>query len=177
MFLHSEDVIQLIRKLHMLCDNSTQIYGPKRPLLDAQYPELCPLFDLFGESAVAEINIELGTLKFYESLGLDDTTLATFKQQLMSYASENLIKINAFLDSPYLSKFETDEVVLFVLDQISVDKNFNFNFLFLQVMSTTTLIANIGGMLGLCMGFSFVSLVEIFFFASKPLIDMIQGKK
>ena len=114
MFLNSEDVIQLIRKLAMLCNSSTLIYGPKRPLLDAQYPELCPLFDLFGESAVAEINIELGTQKFYESLGLDDTTLATFQQQLMSYASENLIKINAFLDSPYLSKFETDEVVVSV---------------------------------------------------------------
>ena len=114
MFLYSEDVIQLIRKLARLCNNSTLIYGPKRPLLDAQYPELCPLFDLFGESAVAEINIELGTQQFYESLGLDDTTLATFQQQLMSYASENLIKINAFLDSPYLSKFETDEVVVSV---------------------------------------------------------------
>ena len=114
MFLYSEDVIQLIRKLAMLCNSSTLIYGPKRALLDAQYPELCPLFDLFGESAVAEINIELGTQKFYESLGLDDTTLATFQQQLMSYASENLIKINAFLDSPYLSKFETDEVVVSV---------------------------------------------------------------
>ena len=29
-------------------------------------------------------------------------------------------------------------------------------------MTVTTLIANIGGMLGLCMGLSFVSIVEIF---------------
>ena len=44
-------------------------------------------------------------------------------------------------------------------------------------MSATTFIANIGGMLGLCMGFSFVSLVEVFFFAFQTLVDMIQKKK
>ena len=44
-------------------------------------------------------------------------------------------------------------------------------------MSPTTFIANIGGMLGLCMGFSFVSLIEIFFFASKLLGGIIQNKK
>ena len=41
-----------------------------------------------------------------------------------------------------------------------------------QVMSTTTFIANIGGMLGLCMGFSFVTLVEIFYFISNVFLDM-----
>ena len=46
----------------------------------------------------------------------------------------------------------------------------------LQVMSPMTFIANIGGMLGLCMGFSFVSLVEIFFFASQVLVGQIQKK-
>ena len=39
-------------------------------------------------------------------------------------------------------------------------------------MSTTTFIANIGGMLGLCMGFSFVTLVEIFYFISNVFLDM-----
>ena len=168
MFLRSDDVLPLIWKLSDLCNSSIMIYGAKRPLLDLQYPELCPLFDLITES-VPEINLELGALTFFESLALNDSTLASFKQQLMTYASENLIKINAFLDSPYLSKFETDEVVVFV------DKQKYF--LLLQVMSTTTFIANIGGMLGLCLGFSFVSLVEIFFFAFQPIIHIIRGNK
>ena len=43
-------------------------------------------------------------------------------------------------------------------------------------MSATTFIANIGGMLGLCMGFSFVSLVEVFFFAFQPLVGIIRNK-
>ena len=52
----------------------------------------------------------VATFKFYQQLNLNDTILKTFKKQLMLYASENLVKINAFLDSPHLSKFETDEV-------------------------------------------------------------------
>ena len=47
----------------------------------------------------------------------------------------------------------------------------------LQVMSPITFIANIGGMLGLCLGFSFVSLVEVLFFAAQPIVAMIQNKK
>ena len=169
MFLRSEDVLHLILKLTDLCNSSIMIYGAKRPLLDLQYPELCPLFDLIIES-VPEVNLELGAHTFYESLGLNETTLASLKQQLMTYASENLIKINAFLDSPYLSKFETDEV--FCSLSIKMKRQ-----ILLKVMSMTTFIANIGGMLGLCLGFSFVSLVEIFFFASHPLIRIIRGNK
>ena len=113
MFLFSEDVIWLIRKLQTLCDSSILTYGPKRPLLDAQYPELCPFFDLITEKVPQnQITVDLGALVFYQSLGWNKTTLAAFKHQLMTYASENLIKINAFLDSPYLSKFLTDEVFL-----------------------------------------------------------------
>ena len=40
-------------------------------------------------------------------------------------------------------------------------------------MTTTTFIANIGGVLGLCMGFSFVSLIEIIYFTSSPLLTSI----
>ena len=50
-------------------------------------------------------------------------------------------------------------------------------FLFPQVMSDTTFIANIGGMLGLCIGFSFISLVEVLFFASKFLCGIFLAKE
>ena len=87
------------------------MYGHKWPLLDSRYPELCPILRQIKEN-VAEDKIEIvfGTVDFYNNLGLSSNSLETFKQQLMNYASENLIKINAFLDSPYLAKYETDEV-------------------------------------------------------------------
>lgn len=108
-FLNSEDILPLIKKLAVLCNASILMYGPKRPLLDAQYPKLCPLFDLLEHSGM---NTESGVYEFYQSIDLNDTSLVAFKQELMTYASENLIKINAFLDSPYLSKYLTDEVFL-----------------------------------------------------------------
>ena len=43
-------------------------------------------------------------------------------------------------------------------------------------MSVTTFIANIGGTLGLCMGFSFVSLVEVFIFLFSSFLKMIKGR-
>ena len=111
MFLQSLDVQQLAFKLVYYCDQNTTEFGLKWPLLDARYPQLCPTFRQIKENiAEDEIGNFLGTPDFYENLGLSNDALETFKQQLMNYASENLIKINAFLDSPYLAKYETDEV-------------------------------------------------------------------
>ena len=171
MFLQSGDVQRLALKLIDYCDQNTTIYGLKWPLLNARYPQLCPFFRQIKENvAEDEIEIVFGTPDFYKNLGLSNHALETFKQQLMIYASENLIKINAFLDSPYLAKYETDEVWR------ERKNNLIYTFFPPQVMSTMTFIANIGGMMGLCMGFSFVSLVEIFFFASQVMVGQIQKK-
>ena len=50
--------------------------------------------------------------KVFENLKMNDTELNVFKRELMVYASQNLVKINAFIDSPYISKYQTDEVSL-----------------------------------------------------------------
>ena len=42
------------------------------------------------------------------------------------------------------------------------------------MMTVNTLIANLGGMLGLCMGFSLVSLIEIAFFAFSVTSSVIK---
>ena len=44
------------------------------------------------------------------------------------------------------------------------------------MMTLNTLIANLGGMMGLCMGFSLVSLIEIFFFAFSAIGAVIIRK-
>ena len=43
-----------------------------------------------------------------------------------------------------------------------------------QVMTLDTLIANLGGMMGLCMGFSLVSLVEIVYFFFQAVAHAIK---
>ena len=109
MFLNSDDIIGLIQKLATSCNSSIKFFGPKRPLLDAQYPQLCPVFDLIND-LVEDINATLTVNDFYKGLNLSSDKLAIFKEQLMAYASDNLVKINAFLDSPYVSKYQADEV-------------------------------------------------------------------
>ena len=107
--------------------------------------------------------------QFFTDLNMTSDDLQKFQEQLLAYASDNLVKINAFFDSPYLSKYQTDEVTVVFLP-ICTGACF-------KVMSATTFIANIGGMLGLCMGFSFVSLVEIFFFIVQFIVSKFQREK
>ena len=114
MFLRSEDVINLVKKLGTVCNSSE----PRRPLLDQRYPELCPFFDgITKEGLAAEVNESFTVHQFFASLNLNSTDLETLKDQLLLYASDNLVRINAFLDSPYLSKFQIDEVVIFRVTQ------------------------------------------------------------
>ena len=85
--------------------NSSQ---PRRPILDQRYPELCPFFDgITKEGLAAEVNESFTVNQFFAGLNLNSTDLETLKDQLMLYASDNLVRINAFLDSPYLSKFHS----------------------------------------------------------------------
>ena len=154
MFLNMEDAIKLIKKLSISCDPDK----PKRPLLDSRYPNLCLIFDQFTIEDL-EVNATFTTRHFLKKLQLTKDQFA----QLMAYASDNLVKINAFIDSPYISKYQMDEVWDLGSQHQTICS-------FPQVMSGTTFIANIGGMLGLCIGFSFISLVEVFFFASNFIL-------
>ena len=114
MFLNSYDIVQLIKKLFQSCSTTEGIYGPKRPLLDQIYPNLCPLFDKIDLSVLNhERKGYFSFEKAFENLKMNDAELDLFKRELMVYASQNLVKINAFIDSPYISKYQTDEVLLF----------------------------------------------------------------
>ena len=109
MFLRSEEVIKLVKKLGTTCDSGK----PRRALLNTQYPEICPFFDeIFQEDLAADVNNSFTVHQFFTSLNMTSDDLRKFKEQLLAYASDNLVKINAFFDSPYLSKYQTDEVII-----------------------------------------------------------------
>ena len=96
MFLSTEDAIKLIKKLSISCDPDK----PKRPLLDSRYPDLCPIFDQTTIEDL-EVNATFTIRHFLKQLKLTKDQ----DVQLMAYSSDNLIKINAFIDSPYISKY------------------------------------------------------------------------
>ena len=109
MFLRSEEVIKLVKKLGTMCNSGK----PRRALLNTQYPEICPFFDeISQEDLAADVNNSFTVHQFFTSLNMTSDDLRKFKEQLLAYASDNLVKINAFFDSPYLSKYQTDEVFI-----------------------------------------------------------------
>ena len=59
-------------------------------------------------------SLELTPYQFFNGLRLNvsESDLGQFKKQLLVYAAKNLVRINAYFDSPYLSKFQTDEVII-----------------------------------------------------------------
>ena len=84
--------------------------------MDQRYPELCPIFNgITTKELAAEVNETFTVAQFFASFDLSDEELFQFKHQLMEYATDNLVKINAFMDSPYLSKYQTDEVAISVV--------------------------------------------------------------
>ena len=102
------------------------------------------------------------TLKDILSLSdMNDTTGIQFKQKVFSYCKENLVKLVVYLPSPYVTRMVVNEVNSGVLlDQMK-------NNILLQEITLSTFTSNIGGLLGLCMGLSFVSLVEVLFYVLK----------
>ena len=157
MFLNSYEVVKLVRRLHMSCNVKNKMFGPRRPLLDDQYPQLCPFID-----QIPRKSLELTPYQFFNGLRLNvsESDLGQFKKQLLVYASKNLVRINAYFDSPYLSKFQTDEVIIIAN---FLQQNLH------QVMSVTTFIANIGGTLGLWLGVSVLSIGEYLIHLFKSL--------
>ena len=64
----------------------------------------------------------------------------TLVNELHEYGKQNLALVHVMIQSPYVTKIKRD-----------------------VAMTLTTYIANAGGLLGLCIGFSFISAIEIFF--------------
>lgn len=87
--------------------------------------------------------------------GMKGSVWDAYQVSVLRYCQENLVRLVAYLPSPYVKTFLTAEETTY-----------------------TTLISNLGGMLGLCMGLSFVSVAEIFFFISKYFLKgFLMSKK
>ena len=69
-----------------------------------------------------------------------DRPNGTLVEEMYKYGRENLALIQVMIQSPYFTKIRRDVAMTF-----------------------TTYIANSGGLLGLCLGFSFMSAIEIIF--------------
>ena len=173
-FVHTREFWLVVYKLFWSCKNENNKYGFKRPGLDANYPSLCSFyddyfytkddikskfeaFDDFGGSKEF-LNWQIQELRFSKleaKLGLTKEKQKEFIQSVMTYCRDNLARVVLFIQKPFVVSYLHD-----------------------QVMSYLQLVANMGGLMGLCMGFSVVSVAEIFYhLALHPLLEMCTWKK
>merc|ERR1712083_1086735 len=76
-----------------------------------------------------------------KSVGEGPNGIGLLLTMIKTYADENLLRINVFIRDPFVTKFVRDEA-----------------------QSVINFVSTCGGLMGLCMGFSFISGVEILFY-------------
>lgn len=153
-FADSEDFLLVIKKLFWSCLDKKTKYGFKRPGMEKKYPKICPFFDKYlyteiNSSIMAEIeNIsqelfdgQIETLYKLLEEKMNETDLESFKLRILDYCIENLVLMSVSMAKPYMTVYQTD-----------------------IVMSWSTFVGNLGGSLGLCMGFSMVTIAEIVYY-------------
>ena len=106
--------------------------------VDLKYPEICPFYDKYFYN-ISNLSEEYVPMFFWRRMEKDDRW--KLQEELLKYSRENLVRIVAYVAEPYVTIYEKDVVI-----------------------TPTTLIANIGGLMGLCMGFSLISLAEIIYY-------------
>jgi hypothetical protein len=153
MFSKRPEICSVVKKLLKICQGWIDIqaigafrYGDelkiKKKVLTDMYPTLCThLLGIFGNNSTNTPNLTCPDVR--RDLQNYNQTREFF-DVLYKYAKENLLWLNVYVKDSYASRIIRDEK-----------------------MTRTRFVANVGGLLGLCMGFSFVSLAEIIYFCLK----------
>ena len=102
------------------------------------YPNICETLesfdDYFGKN---EKSCQNWPNEFFLKNSGPNETLVN---ELYEYGKDNLALVHVLIQSPFVTKIKQDVAITF-----------------------TNYVANTGGLLGLCLGFSFISAMEIFF--------------
>jgi hypothetical protein len=140
-FIRREEFCLVLEKLHRTCNSV------KREILDRneKYQHLCISIQailnmtITGEDVVGCENNKWNP----RALGLDkkDPALKKLEDLLFVYAKHNLAVVNIYIKDPVVTRIQRD-----------------------QKIPVISFVANTGGLLGLCMGFSLVSLFEVIYY-------------
>ena len=109
----------------------------KKYFLDARHPKLCLSLKEFDKYFGKQSSCKKWPNNYFEdNANINEALL----EEMFEYGSENLAFVRIFILSPYVTLMKRDVAMTFI----------NY-------------IANTGGLLGLCLGFSFISAFEIFY--------------
>ena len=127
----------------IFCDVSSHIwqtscqYHYKGMVFKAKYPNLCTVLESYEEFFGNGSSCLEWPGKFLAKYSQPNDTLI---DELYEYGKRNLALVHILIESPYVTKIKRG-----------------------IAMSFTSYVANTGGLLGLCIGFSFISAIEIFY--------------
>ena len=121
--------------------------GWKRQYLDSRYPEMC-------ESITKSNPTQNSNKVFCKEISryLNETEYGHLTEKLYKYARENLAIVNIYIKEPVVTKILRD-----------------------QRIPVIWFVANCGGILGLCMGFSIVTVFEVLHCLVKALFASVSN--
>ena len=94
-------------------------FGPKRKLLDAEFPKLCVFYDDYVYNNVIVNNhfennfyIDKPIQSFLKEFGMSGENLTEFKTEVLKYSKKNLVKITAYIEKVFAAQYITDQVTV-----------------------------------------------------------------
>ena len=109
--------------------------------IDKKQPNLCSILNEFDDYFGSSSSCQEWPGNFFQNY--DDVNV-TLEDEMYEYGRQNLALVHVVMQSPYVTKIKRDVAMTF-----------------------TTYVANTGGLLGLCLGFSLISTFELFFWCYK----------
>ena len=109
----------------------------RKYFLDLQQPDLCQTLEYFEDFFDANSSCQNWPHNFLHVSKKPNNTLL---EEMIRYGRKNLAVVRVMIQSPYVTRIKRDVSMTF-----------------------TTYVANSGGLLGLCVGFSFISGIELIF--------------
>ena len=110
----------------------------RRHFLSLEYPDLCRTLQFFETYFDNTSTCDHWPENFLNKH--NNSPNQTLMKEILKYGRENLALVRIMIQSPYATKIKRD-----------------------LAMTTTSYVANTGGLLGLCLGFSFISGIEMLF--------------
>lgn len=140
-FVHRDDFCILINKLIKTCKTK------KHYILQNYYPNICEIIYTVKTNASKEAMCkEMIWSPAKMGYQLNDVRIQNLEDMLYIYAKNNLVMVNVYIKEPVVTEIYRDEKTAVI-----------------------HFVAYTGGLLGLCMGFSLVSLFEIIYYSIKSM--------
>ena len=111
----------------------------RKYFLDARHPKLCKMLENFDEYFGNGSSCVDWPKNYFQKNNVWKPN-ETLLDEVYEYGKENLALVHIFIQSPYVTMIKRD-----------------------MEMTFTNYVANTGGLLGLCLGFSFISGIELFY--------------